>query len=82
MTAISVRAFAPTELLVVIAMVAVLAGMLMPAPGAVRKAAQGVRRRSRLRRLGLAASVFMDGRIAALIPPAAVLAFVDPKQAH
>jgi prepilin-type N-terminal cleavage/methylation domain-containing protein/prepilin-type processing-associated H-X9-DG protein len=64
-------AFSLVELLVVIAVVAILAGMLMPAISMVRQTAQGARCQSNLRQLVLGAIAY-SGENDGLMPQAVV----------
>ena len=55
----SQRGFTLIELLVVISIIAVLAGMLLPAIGAVKASAQSSRCASNLRQLGMGFSAYL-----------------------
>jgi len=54
------KAFTLIQLLVVIAIIAVLMGILMPVLGKARKQAWGVVCKSNLRQIGLAAEFYAD----------------------
>lgn len=61
-------AFSLIELLVVVAIVALLAGLLLPAIGMAKRAAHGARCKSSLRQIGVAAVVYAEDRDGFVVP--------------